>query len=277
MSKKYLDLVRIIIGLIFILSSVGKIYSFNDFTFQIGNMFFLNDTYAIFSSSFLISLELIIGTFLLANIFSHESYIILILIISLIFIPFILYNYINNIDIDCGCFGGIKILETDNIIFNILKNILLLSAALMLLKIDRIKISNYVKLMLIIIMFFLPLFIYNHHHLHNNLTLVEKINVEQFFENPDNYIIIDARDKKIYHNDHIPNAISIPYLGKVTDLKMINELIRDNHKKKILTYCDAASCALAKLLALKISKDFKLPTYELIGGIEEWKKLNNIK
>lgn len=58
--------------------------------------------------------------------------------------------------------------------------------------------------------------------------------------------------------------------GVATDLSSLKKLSLEIREKKILVYCDAASCALSKLLALHISTNFKIPVYELEGGIAEW-------
>lgn len=82
-----------------------------------------------------------------------------------------------------------------------------------------------------------------------------------------NVTILDVRDRDGYHSEHIPGAINIPL---VEIEKRMTEIPKD---KTVVTYCWNITCHAAPKAALILAKagyDVK----ELVGGIEEWKKLD---
>lgn len=267
--------VRVILGIIFLLSAIGKIADFSSFALFIGKLLPITDVFSILISSVIIGTELLIGSFLFLKLHEKEASIIAGVIIVLLFIPFTIYTIINDINLSCGCFGVIESLNSDNNYINLSKNILLLLGIVFNLNNYVAKKSNYKIISLYSFLFIFSIFWYNYNFLSHGLSLVESVDIEQYMDNPNEYILVDARDHSIYLEEHIPDAISIPYIGEATDLTELNTFISINRSKKILTYCDATSCTLSKLLALRISTKYKIPTYELQGGIEEWKKFIN--
>lgn len=262
---------RLILALVFLLSAFGKIAEFNGFALFIEKILLMSDTASLFVASLIIGIEFFIGSFLLLKYFVRESLIIALIVISSLFVPFTVYAIITDINVDCGCFGAIEILNIKNNIVNLIKNIILIGLVLCAWKKRGSDVYNFKPILFYLTLFVVFIFSYNYNFYSEGLSLVEKVKIEDYIENKSKYFIIDARDHSVYLEGHIPNSISIPYKGNATDLTEVKNLLINNSNRKIITYCDAASCALAKLMALKISSEFKIPTYELIGGIEEWR------
>ena len=79
-------------------------------------------------------------------------------------------------------------------------------------------------------------------------------------------IVIDARSKESYLNEHIPNSINIPH-REMSSLTT-GELDKTN---LFVTYCDGIGCNASTKGALNMTKlGFRVK--ELIGGLDWWKR-----
>lgn len=265
--------IRTLIGVIFLLSAMGKFAEFIEFTLFIKRLVPFSDALSLFTSSFIISIELLIGSFLLFNINSKKVCVVTMGVILFIFIPFTLYSILGSNVYECRCFGVIEVLNTGNHYFNLLKNALILSAVtfVYLHQVPKKEDNNYKNLFFCLLLFIIPIFSYNYFQFDNGLNFISFVEVEQYLERSDEFILVDARDQSIYQKDHIPGAISIPYMSNATDLSKLENVLSSHNNKKILTYCDSSSCNISGLLALQISKKFNIPVFELRGGIEKWK------
>jgi rhodanese-related sulfurtransferase len=79
-------------------------------------------------------------------------------------------------------------------------------------------------------------------------------------------VIIDARTREAYAEDHIPRAISFPH--RSMDVNSTADLDRD---ALYVTYCDGIGCNASTKGALKLA-ELGFRVKELIGGIEWWKR-----
>ena len=79
-------------------------------------------------------------------------------------------------------------------------------------------------------------------------------------------VVIDARSRDLYEEEHIPGAISLPH-------REMNEASTRGFRRDALyvTYCDGIGCNASTKGALNMSwLGFRVK--ELIGGIEWWKR-----
>lgn len=75
-------------------------------------------------------------------------------------------------------------------------------------------------------------------------------------------IIIDIRSIQKYNNNHLPNAINIPYSKLILEY---NNLLNKN--TKYLIYCEK-SITSPKLVKFLCKQGYDC--YNLVGGYEEW-------
>jgi rhodanese-related sulfurtransferase len=101
----------------------------------------------------------------------------------------------------------------------------------------------------------------------------EMVSVEQTREWADATIWVDARPDDEFAHDHVPGAISL-------NEDRWNELLPQflaawTPGKKIVVYCSAQSCDLAREVAERLRKEAQLPdVFVLQGGWEGWVKKN---
>ena len=85
-------------------------------------------------------------------------------------------------------------------------------------------------------------------------------------EKGDNLVPLDARKSISFEEEHIPGAISLPHreMNEISTGKL-------DKTKTYVCYCSGIGCNASTRGALKMTKlGFKV--FELIGGIEWWKK-----
>ena len=92
---------------------------------------------------------------------------------------------------------------------------------------------------------------------------VPLISVEEFHENLEDYIILDARERKEYEVSHIPNAIYVGY--DQPEIELINNL---DKSKKLLFYCSIGY--RSEKIAEKAAAMGFDQVYNLYGSIFEW-------
>jgi len=101
----------------------------------------------------------------------------------------------------------------------------------------------------------------------------ELVTVEQARSWGDNVIWVDARPDNEFERDHIPGAISL-------NEDRWNELLPEflgqwSPEKKVVVYCSAESCDLARVVAERLRKEAQVPdVFVLEGGWEAWVKKN---
>jgi rhodanese-related sulfurtransferase len=101
----------------------------------------------------------------------------------------------------------------------------------------------------------------------------EMVSVDQARLWGDGAIWVDARTDNDFARDHVPGAISL-------NEDRWNELLPQflaawSPGKKVVVYCSAQSCDLAREVAERLRKEAQLPdVFVLNGGWEAWLKKN---
>jgi rhodanese-related sulfurtransferase len=101
----------------------------------------------------------------------------------------------------------------------------------------------------------------------------EMVSVDRAREWADSTIWIDARPDDEFARDHVPSAISL-------NEDRWNELLPQflalwSPGKKVVVYCSAQSCDLAREVAERLRREAQLPdVFVLEGGWEAWLKKN---
>jgi len=99
----------------------------------------------------------------------------------------------------------------------------------------------------------------------------ELVSVDQARAWGDGAIWVDARPSEDFARDHVPGAISL-------NEDQWNELLPQflavwSPGKKVIAYCSAQSCDLARDVAERLRKEAQLPdVFVLEGGWEAWLK-----
>jgi rhodanese-related sulfurtransferase len=84
-------------------------------------------------------------------------------------------------------------------------------------------------------------------------------------------IWVDARPDDEFARDHVPDAISLNE-GRWNEL-LPQFLAAWSPEKKVVVYCSAQSCDLAREVAERLRKEAQLPdVFVLNGGWEAWLK-----
>jgi rhodanese-related sulfurtransferase len=107
-------------------------------------------------------------------------------------------------------------------------------------------------------------------HYYNKLAYeVDSADVADFFKgkiNGEKMIVIDARSKEAYAEEHIPGAVSFPH--RTMNEETVESLSRET---LYVTYCDGIGCNASTKGALKlVSLGFRVK--ELMGGLDWWKR-----
>ena len=124
-NKRFVFLLRLILGSVFIYASIDKIFHPDDFAEILYNYKLLPDTLIYVPALFLPWVELIAGSFLIAGVCPRgSSFIINSLLI--LFIAAISVNLIRGLDFDCGCFTTAAGDSSDSAILLLIRDILLL-------------------------------------------------------------------------------------------------------------------------------------------------------
>jgi rhodanese-related sulfurtransferase len=99
----------------------------------------------------------------------------------------------------------------------------------------------------------------------------ELVNVDQARAWGENTIWVDARTDEEFARDHVPGALSL-------NEDRWNELLPEflatwSPGKKVVVYCSAESCDLAREVAERLRKEAQIPdVFVLEGGWEAWLK-----
>jgi rhodanese-related sulfurtransferase len=99
----------------------------------------------------------------------------------------------------------------------------------------------------------------------------ELVNIDQARAWGENAIWVDARTDEEFARDHVPGALSL-------NEDRWNELLPQflatwSPGKKVVVYCSAESCDLAREVAERLRKEAQIPdVFVLEGGWEAWLK-----
>ena len=140
------------------------------------------------------------------------------------------------------------------------------------------KVSAVRQALLLIALAFMPaigeaIYFRNRVSWQSAISASELVTVDQARSWGDNVIWVDARPDNEFERDHIPGAILL-------NEDRWNELLPQflaawSPGKKIVVYCSAQSCDLAREVAERLRKEAQLPdVFVLDGGWEGWVKKN---
>ncbi len=128
-NKYFLLILRIIVGAVFIYSSLDKLFNQEAFAKAIYNYKFLPGIFINIFAIVIPYLELFCGILLIAGIFKRgSSFIISVLLI--VFIIALTQAYVRGLDISCGCFSLETVGQKGNILARIIEDILLFLASI---------------------------------------------------------------------------------------------------------------------------------------------------
>lgn len=124
-SNKFLTVIQVILGLVFVISAIGKIMDLSAFGKVIHSYSVVPDSWVAALALIIPYLELGLGLMLVLNLFPETAGAIgLIMIFS--FTTISMYRYFNGDVSDCGCFG--KIIQRDNDLTLLSENLVLMTA-----------------------------------------------------------------------------------------------------------------------------------------------------
>jgi len=92
--------------------------------------------------------------------------------------------------------------------------------------------------------------------------MVHSISIDEFLRLPDNISIIDIRNNQSFNNNHIPNAINIPYEKLIVNPNMYLE-----RQKKYYIYCQKG---ITSKKITSILNQMGYQVFNISGGYEEW-------
>lgn len=88
--------------------------------------------------------------------------------------------------------------------------------------------------------------------------------LKELMNDDEQYVLVDARDKKDYKKMHIPGAVSMP----VDDVDKLSEGL--DKDKDVIVYCSGMMCdASTDAASILLKKGFKKVS-EYKGGIQDW-------
>lgn len=101
----------------------------------------------------------------------------------------------------------------------------------------------------------------------------QMVSVDQARQLGSTVIWVDARPDVDFARDHVPGAIS---LNEDRWSELLPQLLTAwSPEKKVVVYCSAQSCDLAREVAERLRKEAQLPdVFVLEGGWEGWLKKN---
>ena len=90
--------------------------------------------------------------------------------------------------------------------------------------------------------------------------------LNEAIENGEKIVVIDARSREAFAEEHIPVAVNLPHrtMSRETTSHLDREIL-------YVTYCDGIGCNASTKGALKMAQlGFRVK--ELIGGLDWWKR-----
>ncbi len=237
----YVHIIRIFLGVLFILSGIFKTVNLMAFKEAVENLQIHSEVIINLVICIIPSLELFCGIALLIGV--YKIYAIFILnILMILFTSLKILMYIKDIDFQCNCFGPIRVFESISLFsisFNLILILLLFTQYPK--KINfKIK-SSKVKLVFIVTLFFS---IVNYLLYDNSIQTIDiyknkivEITAVRALEiiNENDGILIDARDERKYKKGTISDAMNIPYSSIKNNLHKMKNLSKS---KPIIIFCD---------------------------------------
>lgn len=267
-----IKILRITIGLLFVFSGVIKILDPGLFEETV-TLFNVLPQYSKLFAILIPPFEIVAGLSLVMGIFRKAAILVLVpLLVS--YIISIWLNLREGFVFDCGCFGPLQLfsrISTGKIIFNIT----LVTALLIIFIIDKHKVDllSHLKIVgtyasLIAMISYVP---------YSNISWAYKINEQNIKDidwrtagsliTTERAVLFDARTKEQYDREHVPGALSLPFLDFNNQFKNFSKINKD---AAIIVYCDGRDCSAATRTCQKlIARGYK-NTYRVTGGFDAW-------
>ncbi|MCK5148798.1 rhodanese-like domain-containing protein [bacterium] len=252
-NSNILFLLKLVISLIFLISTLGKLFYplKNDIINSLftGNLQFL----AYFSHIFIIFAELII----VYLIWSQRK---LLLVHYFSLMLSIFYTISNILTIDCGCFGRLPYLSSLNFNVHYILLVFIGVGSYILYVNNSIGFSNKIngnkhKHWLIILTFsYIGLFCINllfpksNYNINKNWQYIEFTEFSNSNFTSDSTVIIDVRPSYFYNAEHLLNSINIPFDIETTTLSSNYSFPLES---TIIIYCGVTNCRSSEILASK--------------------------
>lgn len=128
MQSRYILIVRFVIGFVLVVSSIGKLMSLSLFLSDLNN-YGISGVITYFSL-LLISLEILVGSALVLNVYTKFFSVISMLLFIFFTIIFAFGNIFKGVE-NCGCFGAIEVLKTPPYL-SYIRNFILIGLSLLL-------------------------------------------------------------------------------------------------------------------------------------------------
>lgn len=220
------------------------------------------------------SIEIICGFCLVTNLFTYCNSLILGLLV-LSFIIVVSVSLIRELDIECGCFGSLMLLDKLSYKHLVLDILLLLSISVIITEYPKNKYNFEDAKTVTIIIFFLSVLLnleyknnsYEIGRLARNITFMNPHEAYSLIQKSD-AIVFDARSIVRYNFGHISDARPLPksdfkeYYSEYPNLKKDRELI---------VYCDSEQCGAAQAVGVKLIKKGHTKIFVIKGGYDSWK------
>ena len=304
---KYINpALRILIGLMFIVSGVLKLSNVEAFKYTLLSLNFFNSNILNIFSYLIPVIEVILGILLALGIFIRFAAIhINLMVIIFAFVTY--YAVSRNLNLSCGCFGGLWDMKFSwyHLLFLLLVFVLNLIFILdfndiwSLEKIIKNNLSGankesvikifFLVLMTLGIILIIFTMLLNFSNLGRNIKVkiaekkpqeetaetnknfnIKTITVDEAYgayKSGEGYIFLDVRSQEEYRQGHIKDAILMP----VSDV--YERLIELPKNKPIIAYCNGSSCNRSGKAAEILIENGFIEVYNLAGGgIFEWQQ-----
>lgn len=269
-----IEALRILIGLIFILSGLFKmsdIVLFEEAIVEFNILPQYSRLFAIIIPSF----ELVAGVSLLIGIFKKAAIVIMIfLLFSFTFAIGI--NLAHGFKFDCGCFGPFDLLSKisiEKLFFNFI--IVFCLFLIFLNDKQKVDILNQLKI-LFTYGFFVVVLIYIPYSNYYWAYTIDKRNIVDIdwetairLVKNNNAFLFDVRSQEQYEKEHVTGALSLPLKEFGKHLKKYRKLL--SKESFIIVYCDGYDCYTATRAALRfVARGYK-NIFRVTGGLDAWK------
>lgn len=271
-----IKIIRISIGLLFSLSGILKMSNLVLFeeTIELFNVF---PQYSKIFAIIIPSFEIVAGIFLIIGIFRKAAILVLIpLILSFIFAIWI--NLKEGYIFDCGCFGPLELfsrISKGKLLFNIA---LIVGLAIVFFR-DRedVDLLNHLKITATYA-FFIAMLIYIPYSNSSWAYTINTKNIKHIdwdsaniLVQNNNAVLFDARTNNRYEKEHVPGALSLPFLDFSKYFRKYEDLSKDT---LIIVYCDGKDCSAATRTSFKLIARGYTNIFNVAGGLDEWNAKN---
>jgi len=269
-------LIRVLGGILFCSSGILKLVDWEAFGNIIMQYHILPESIHVPATLLIPTLEVICGASLLCktvkiNLIDKSAVYVLTLLVG-VFTIAVAINYYRGIDVDCGCFGALKIFHQISM-EKILMNLVLLGLLIKLWIKDKHEnqlhreLSNLFSLTLVVSLLN-NIFLYNKQLIYSlNESSITQISFPRALDlvTSEEAVLLDARSIDKFQKSHVPGAISIPADNFEKYSYRLKEIPKS---KKFLVYCDSKICGQAEEVTIHLIKTGYTKVYVIKEGFD---------